>query len=61
MTGEEIIDLFIRAAETDRLLPNTARPARLKSLPLPVTHSFSDMNGWGSERLGFSRSGMPEP
>lgn len=51
MTQAEIAELFIRAAEVDRRLPDTARPARLKSLSLPIVHTRSEMNEWGTERL----------
>lgn len=56
MTHEEIAELFIRAAETDRRLPDTARPAKLKSQSLPFVHTFADLNGWGSERLEEERA-----
>ncbi|MCZ4500971.1 MAG: hypothetical protein JWQ74_3526 [Marmoricola sp.] len=55
MTAEEITELFIRAAETDRRLPNTARPARLKAQALPYVYDYKDMAGWGSERLEEER------
>jgi len=60
MTREEIIELFIRAAETDRRLPDTARPARLKAQSLPYHHDKADMNGWGSERLEEERAAFWE-
>lgn len=60
MTQEEIIELFIRAAETDRRLPDTARPARLKAQSLPYHHDKADMNGWGSERLEEERAAFWE-
>jgi hypothetical protein len=50
MTADEITELFITAAEIDRRIPNTARPAQMKSMSLPFIHTFADMNGWGSER-----------
>jgi hypothetical protein len=56
MTREEIIDLFIRAAETDRRLPDTARPARLKAQALPFVHDHLDMVGWGGERYQEERA-----
>lgn len=46
MTEAEIAELFIRAAEVDRRLPDTARPARLKAMSLPYVHSFEDRRGW---------------
>lgn len=56
MTREQIIELFIRAAETDRRLPDTARPARLKAQALPFVHDQADMNGWGGERYQEERA-----
>lgn len=55
MTREEIVELFIRAAETDKRLPDTARPAKLKSQSLPIVHTQADMNGWGGERYAEER------
>ncbi|MGR9413153.1 hypothetical protein [Rhizobium leguminosarum] len=46
MTTDEIQELFIRAAEVDRKMPNTARPARLKAMNMGYVHTFSEMNGW---------------
>lgn len=46
MTESQIIELFIRAAEVERKLPNTARPATLKAMNLGYMHTFADMNGW---------------
>lgn len=51
MTDAEIAELFIRAAEVDRRLPDTARPARLKAMSLPYVHTRQEMNEWGTERL----------
>ncbi|ASY62505.1 hypothetical protein SJ05684_c10470 [Sinorhizobium sojae CCBAU 05684] len=51
MTPEEIEELFIRGAEIDRRLPDTARPARLKAQAMPYVHDFDDMLGWGTDRL----------
>lgn len=56
MTREEISELFIQAAEVDRRLPNTARPARIKSMSLPFVHDQKDMNGWGAERYQEERA-----
>lgn len=56
MTKDQIIELFIRAAETDRRLPDTARPARLKAQALPFVHDQADMNGWGGERYQEERA-----
>ena len=55
MTTEEIAELFIRGAEVDRRLPNTARPARLKAQAMPYVYDYKDMAGWGSERLEEER------
>jgi hypothetical protein len=55
MTHDEITELFIHAAEVDRRLPDTARPARLKAQALPYHHDAKDMNGWGTERLEEER------
>ena len=46
MTEEQIAELFIRAAEVDRKLPDTARPARLSAMNLGYVHTFTEMNGW---------------
>ena len=55
MTADEIIELFVSAAEIDRRLPNTARPAHLKSMSLPYVSDWMDKLGWGSERLDEER------
>lgn len=55
MTREEIIELFISAADVDRRLPDTARPAKLKAQALPYVHDQADQNGWGAERYGEER------
>lgn len=55
MTIEDVQELFVRAAEVDRRLPDTARPARVKSLNLPYTWDWVDKAGWGSERLEEER------
>lgn len=55
MTHEEIIELFIGAAEIDRRLPNTARPAVLKAQALPYFHDQEDIRGWGGERYEEQR------
>lgn len=46
MTAEQIIEVFIRAAEVERKLPNTARPATIKAMNLGYVHTFAEMNGW---------------
>lgn len=55
MTADEIIELFVRAAEIDRRIPNTARPAQMKSMGLPYVADWIDMLGWGAERLDQER------
>ena len=49
MTIEEITELFIKAAEVDRKLPDTARPKGVKSMSLGYVHDVADINGWASE------------
>ncbi|MGV1913842.1 hypothetical protein [Agrobacterium vitis] len=49
MNREEIIKIFVKAAEVDRKLPNTARPAGLKAMNHGYVHDTADMNGWSSE------------
>lgn len=56
MTEAEIAELFIKSAEVDRRLPNTARPAQIKSMSLPFVHDQKDMNGWGAERYQEERA-----
>lgn len=46
MTFEEVQELFVTASEVDRRLPNTARPARLRSQHLQFTHTWEDVNQW---------------
>ena len=55
MTADEIQELFITAAEIDRRLPNTARPAQIKSMSMPYVFDWLDKLGWGSERLDEER------
>lgn len=55
MTQEEVIELYIRAAEVDRRLPDTARPARLKAQSLPYVHDHVDQAGWGGQRYEEER------
>lgn len=56
MTADEVIELFVQAAEIDRRIPNTSRPAQVKSMSLPYVADFNDMLGWGSERLEQERA-----
>ena len=60
MTHEEIAELFIRAAEVDRRLPDTARPARLKAQALPYVHDHVDQAGWGGQRYEEERQAFWE-
>lgn len=56
MTPEQIAELYIQAAEVDRRLPQTAKPAILKAMTLPFIHDQKDMNGWGAERYQEERA-----
>lgn len=49
MNEGQIIELFIRAAEVDRKLPDTARPARAKAINYGYIHDTADINGWSAE------------
>lgn len=49
MSPEQVAELFIKAAETDRKLPDTARPKQLKAMSLGYVHTTADMNGWSAE------------
>jgi hypothetical protein len=51
MKADEIQELFIAAAEIDRRLPIRVKPADAKSMSLPYVHDWSDVNGWGLERV----------
>lgn len=55
MTADEITELFVQAAEIDRRLPNTARPAQIKSMSMPYVFDWVDKLQWGSERLDEER------
>lgn len=55
MTHDEIAELFIHAAEVDRRLPDTARPAKLKAQALPYVHDHVDQAGWGGQRYEEER------
>lgn len=55
MKIEELTELFVHAAEVDRRLPDTARPAKLKAMAIPYYHDWTDMAGWGSERYQEER------
>ena len=57
MTFNEIEELFIAAAHTDRRLPsNGERPARLKAQAIPYYHTDLDVKGWGAERYAEERA-----
>jgi hypothetical protein len=56
MTPEQIAELYIKASEVDRRLPQTAKPARVKAMTLPFIHDQKDMNGWGAERYQEERA-----
>ncbi len=49
MTREQIIEIFIRAAEVDRKLPDTARPKALKAMSIGYVHTTAEMNQWHAE------------
>jgi hypothetical protein len=51
MTEAEITEIFIRAAEVDRKLPNTARPAQLKAMNVGIIHTFAEMAYWPADEL----------
>lgn len=42
MSPEQIIELFLKAAEADQKLPNTARPKALRSLDLGYVTEYAD-------------------
>ncbi len=57
MTFNEIEELFIAAAHTDRRLPsNGERPAPLKAQAIPYFHTDLDVKGWGAERYAEERA-----
>ncbi|MQY48207.1 hypothetical protein GAO09_19420 [Rhizobiales bacterium RZME27] len=49
MNEAQIAELFIRAAEADRKLPNTAKPAAMKAMNVGYVHDRADMNQWFEE------------
>lgn len=55
MTEDQIKELFIKAAEVDKRLPQTAKPARLKAMALPYVHDQADQTGWGGQRYEEER------
>ena len=46
MTRETIAELFVRAAEVERKIPDNSRPAAMKAMNLGYVHDTADMNGW---------------
>jgi hypothetical protein len=60
MTREEITELFIRAAETDRRLPFGDGPKPVKAQALPYVHDAADQAGWGGERYAEERESFWE-
>lgn len=58
MTPLEIAELFIRGAEVDRRLPQTAKPKQLKAQSLGYVHSWAEMREWGDERHKEHRAEM---
>ncbi|MBM7049711.1 hypothetical protein [Rhizobium lusitanum] len=61
MTEAEITEIFIRAAEVDRKLPNTARPAHLKAVNIGIVHTFGDMSHWHADELHEVRWAWLDP
>ncbi|NNV20551.1 hypothetical protein EHE22_08950 [Ochrobactrum pseudogrignonense] len=58
MTPTEIAELFIRAAEVDRRLPQTDKPKALKAQSLGYVHSWEEMREWGDARHKEHRAEM---
>lgn len=56
MNRDQIEELFIQAAETDRRLPDTASPKRLKAQAIEYYHTQADVSGWGAERYAEERA-----
>lgn len=54
MTLAEIAEMFVRAAEIERM-PEPVGPQPPRSLALPYTHDFADKAGWGTDRLKEER------
>lgn len=61
MTPEQIIEIFIKAAEIDRRLPDTSRPAGLKAQNIGIVHSFEEMAHWPSDELNAIRWAWLDP
>lgn len=49
MTPEEIMTLFIKAAETDRKLPVRTGPKGDQAINIGYVHTVADMNGWSAQ------------
>ncbi|RWX78282.1 hypothetical protein EPK99_06520 [Neorhizobium lilium] len=49
MNEAQIIEIFVKAAEVDRKLPDSARPAKLKATNHGYVHDTADLNGWFSD------------
>lgn len=49
MNAAQIIELFVKAAEVDQKLPDTARPAKAKAINYGYVHDTADINGWSAE------------
>ncbi len=57
MTHDQIEELFIAGAETEKRLPPTGeRPATLKAQAIPYFHTEADVKGWGGERYSQERA-----
>ena len=56
MSPEQIAELYIQAAEVDRRLPQTAKPARLKAMNHGYFHTWEDVKGWSGERVEQERA-----
>lgn len=49
MKEEQIIEIFVRAAEVERKLPGSGRPGTDKAINYGYVHDTADINGWFSE------------
>lgn len=61
MTADEIQELFIRAAEVDRRLPNTEKPGTDRAMNHGYVHDRADINGWFSEEKEALRWAWLDP
>ncbi|MEF2073505.1 hypothetical protein [Consotaella aegiceratis] len=55
MNEGDIAEMFIRAAEIDRAIPEHVGPQQPRSLALPYVHDWLDKLGWGTKRLEEER------